>query len=315
MSQLAKNHRESVFMNEILKQWWKTLIRFHWGNYLLLLLIGLLFYYVWVQVNQTLNYKWNWSIIPNWIIRYDEDTQSWVPNLLLQGLITTFRLTLYSSILALLMGICLGLARTSKNQVVSMLARTYLELLRNIPQVVIIFVFYFFLSEQIVQALEIESWARSIARGDSSEIWSFFFGDMRRFPSLVSGVLVLALFESAFVGEIIRTGIQTVPKGQYEAASSIGMTRMQSMRYIILPQAFRKILPPLANQQIILVKNSAFVSLIAVQELAYKTTELVATTRAIFEAWLTTAAFYFVICFGLSVLFRRLEKHGMSEGR
>ncbi|ODA29036.1 amino acid ABC transporter permease [Veronia pacifica] len=289
--------------------------QFHWGNYVLLFLLGMFFYYVWVQVDQTLNYKWNWEIIPSWVIRYDEDTGSWVPNLLLQGLITTFRLTLYSSIIALILGIGLGLARTAKNRVVLMLARTYLELLRNVPQVVIIFVFYFFLSEQIVQALDIESWARQIARGENSGIWSFFFGDMRRFPSLVSGVLVLSLFESAFVGEIIRTGIQTVPKGQHEAASSIGMTRFQSMRYIVLPQAFRKILPPLANQQIILVKNSAFVSLIAVQELAYKTTELVATTRAIFESWLTTAAFYFVICFGLSLLFRRLEQRSKSHER
>ena len=86
------------------------------------------------------------------------------------------------------------------------------------------------------------------------------------------------------------------------------MTRFQEMRYIVLPQAFRKIVPPMANQFITLIKDSSIISLISVQELTYKTVELVASTRLIFEAWITTAVFYFVICFSLSMLFRRFEK-------
>lgn len=188
-----------------------------------------------------------------------------------------------------------------------MLARTYLEILRNIPPVVIVFIF-FFLSEQIIDALGIESWARAIARSENNGVWEFFFGDMRRFPSLISGVIVLALFESAFVGEIVRAGIQSVPKGQREAARSIGMSRWQELRYVVLPQAIRKTLPPLANQFITLIKDSSIISLISVQELTYKTVELVSSTRMIFEPWITCAAFYFVICFSLSMLFRRLER-------
>ena len=139
-------------------------------------------------------------------------------------------------------------------------------------------------------------------------MWEFFFGDMRRFPSLVSGVLVLAMFEAAFVGEIVRAGIQSIPKGQREAARAIGMSPFQEMRYVVLPQAMRKVVPPMANQFISLIKDSSIISLISVQELTYKTVELVASTRLIFEAWLTTAAFYFILCFGLSMLFRRLER-------
>ncbi|MGB7261740.1 MAG: amino acid ABC transporter permease, partial [Albidovulum sp.] len=154
----------------------------------------------------------------------------------------------------------------------------------------------------------IESWAREIARQEDKGVWEFFFGEMRRFPSLVSGVIVLALFESAFVGEIVRAGIQSVPAGQHEAARSIGMTRLQELRYIVLPQAFKKVVPPLANQFISLIKDSSIISLISVQELTYKTVELVASTRLIFEAWITTAGFYFVVCFSLSMLFRRLER-------
>jgi len=189
-----------------------------------------------------------------------------------------------------------------------MLARTYLEFLRNIPPVVVIFIFFFFLSEQLITAFNIESWARDIARQDDNSVWEFFFGDMRRFPSLVSGVVVLALFESAFVGEIVRAGIQSIDRGQHEAAQSIGMSRVDQLRFIVLPQAMKKVIPPMANQFISLIKDSAIISLISVQELTFKTVELVASTRAIFEAWLTTAAFYFILCFGLSMLFRRLEK-------
>nr|WP_283255077.1 amino acid ABC transporter permease [Marivita sp. GX14005] len=266
------------------------------------------FGYIWWKIDGSLNYNWRWHLIPDFILRYHTGREEWFANLLLQGLITTIRISIYASILALVLGTVLGIARCSANLTVRMLARTYLEVLRNIPPVVVIFIFFFFLSQQLIEALNIESWARGIARSDNPGIWEFFFGDMRRFPSLVSGVIVLALFESAFVGEIIRAGIQSIEKGQREGARSIGMSRYQEMRYIVLPQALTRVLPPLANQFITLIKDSAIISLISVQELTFKTVELVASTRMIFEAWITTAAFYFVICFGLSMLFRRLER-------
>ena len=87
------------------------------------------------------------------------------------------------------------------------------------------------------------------------------------------------------------------------------MNKFQEMRYIILPQAMKKIMPPMANQFITLIKDSSIISLISVQELTYKTAELVSSTHMIFEAWLTTAMFYFVICFGLSLLFSKLERN------
>ncbi|MFT4726043.1 MAG: polar amino acid transport system permease protein [Granulosicoccus sp.] len=268
---------------------------------------------VWYRIDGALNYKWRWEIIPNYIIRWDSDKQTWVANLLLQGVITTIRVSIYASILAVVLGVILGIARCSKNLAVRMLARTYLEVLRNIPPVVVIFIFYFFLSEQLVTAFNIEGWARGIARQEDKAMWEFFFGDMRRFPQLVSGVIVLALFESAFVGEIIRAGIQSINKGQHEAAQSIGMGKIDQMRFIVLPQALKKVVPPLANQFISLIKDSSIISLISVQELTFKTVELVASTRAIFEAWITTALFYFIICFTLSMLFRKLENNNVAR--
>ncbi|MBS0124076.1 amino acid ABC transporter permease [Thetidibacter halocola] len=279
----------------------------HWIDWLILAVLAGFFAVIWFRISGTLNYKWQWDRIPNYILRWDEEDGRWVANLLLQGLITTIRISIYASILALILGTILGIARCSTNLAIRMLARTYLEFLRNIPPVVVIFIFYFFLSEQIVAAFDIERWARGIARSENPEMWEFFFGDMRRFPSMISGVLVLALFESAFVGEIVRAGIQSIPRGQREAARAIGMGWGDEMRFVVLPQALRKVIPPMSNQFISLVKDSSIISLISVQELTYKTVELVSSTRMIFEAWLTTAALYFLLCFGLSLLFRRLE--------
>ena len=283
-------------------------VKLHWLDIALLVGLGLIIALIWFRIDGALNYKWRWEIIPNYILRWHEEQQRWVPNILLQGLITTIRVSLYASVLALLLGVVLGVARCSTNLAVRMLARTYLEVLRNIPPVVVVFIFFFFLSEQLVTAFNIEGWARGIAKQESKDTWEFFFGDMRRFPSLISGVIVLALFESAFVGEIVRAGIQSVGKGQHEAAQSIGMSKPDQLRFIVLPQALKKVVPPMANQFISLIKDSSIISLISVQELTFKTVELVASTRAIFEAWITTAVLYFIICFSLSMLFRKLEK-------
>jgi polar amino acid transport system permease protein len=285
-----------------------VLKRLHWLDWLILAVLAGITTYIAVRMQGALNYNWRWELIPDYILRYREDRQEWFANLLLQGLFATIRISIYASILALTLGTLLGVARCSENLTVRLLARTYLELLRNIPPVVIIFIFFFFLSQQLIDALNLNAWSRDIARGGTAPIWEFCFGDMRRFPSLVSGVIVLAMFEAAFVGEIVRAGIQSVHDGQREAARAVGMNRIQEMRYIIMPQALRKVVPPMANQFISLIKDSSIISLISVQELTYKTVELVASTRLIFEAWLTTAAFYFILCFGLSLLFRKLEK-------
>jgi polar amino acid transport system permease protein len=283
----------------------KKLQRLDW---LILTLLAGIAGFVVLRIEGALIYDWRWELIPNYILRYREDRGEWFANLLLQGLFATIRISLYASVLAVILGTILGVARCAENLTVRLLARTYLELLRNIPPVVIIFIFFFFLSQQLIDALDLNAWSRGIARSDAAPVWEVFFGDMRRFPSLISGVLVLAMFEAAFVGEIVRAGIQSIPKGQREAARAIGMTRLQEMRYIILPQAMRKVMPPMANQFISLIKDSSIISLISVQELTYKTVELVASTRLIFEAWLTTGLFYFVLCFSLSMMFRRLER-------
>lgn len=239
--------------------------RLHWMDYVILAVVLIAAITIAARISGTLNYDWRWENIPNYIFRYREDQDRWFANLLMQGLIATIRISIYSSILAIVLGVILGVARCADNLTIRMLARTYVEFLRNVPPVVIIFIFFFFLSEQIIQAMNMESWARGIARQENKAVWEFFFGDMRRFPALISGIIVLGLFQSAFVGEIVRAGIQSVDKGQREAAKSIGMNGFQELRYIVLPQALRKVTPPMANQFITLVKDSSLVSLISVR--------------------------------------------------
>ena len=286
--------------------------RLHWVDFLIIAVLVAFFLYVWLQIEGKLNYIWRWEQIPNYLFFYNEKTERWTANMLIQGLITTIRISIYASILALILGVILGIARTVTNLTVRMLARTYLESLRNIPPLVVIFIFYFFLSEQLIAAMNIESWAYAVARQEDNGVWEFFFGDMRRFPSLISGVIVLALFESAFVGEIVRAGIESVGRGQREAARSIGMSWLDETRFIVMPQALGKVLPPLANQFISLIKDSAIISLISVQDLTLKTVDLANSSTLIFEAWITTAALYFALCFSLSLFFRRLEARGKS---
>ena len=188
--------------------------RLKWPDYVIAAVLIAFFGYIWYSIEGTLNYKWRWELIPGYIVGWHSGREEYFANLLLQGLVATIRISIYASILALILGTILGVARCSANLTIRMLARTYLEFLRNIPPVVVVFIFFFFLSQQLIDALDLARWSRRIARQEDIWLWEFFFGDMRLFPSMISGVIVLALFESAFVGEIVRSGIQSIDRGQ-----------------------------------------------------------------------------------------------------
>ena len=150
--------------------------RLHWLDWLILAVLAGITTYVVLRMQGALNYEWRWELIPDYILRYRDDRQEWFANLLLQGLFATIRISIYASILALILGTLLGIARCSENLTVRLLARTYLEVLRNIPPVVIIFIFFFFLSQQLIDLLNLNSWSRGIARSENAAIWEFFFG-------------------------------------------------------------------------------------------------------------------------------------------
>jgi polar amino acid transport system permease protein len=269
--------------------------------------------YVVYRVESVLHYNWEWSRVLNYVIRFDEDTGRWVPNLLLLGLFTTLRLAFWAMIAASVIGVVMGIFRTSERLFFRLISRFYVELIRNIPPVVFIFVFYFFISGQITPLLGIDALVRNASPTTTSVI-EWLFSPIGLFDNFLSGLICLAMFEGAYITEIVRAGIQSVEKGQWEAARAIGLSRFGIQRDIILPQAIRKTLPPLAGQFITLIKDSAIVSLISIQELTFLAIEVAATTTKVFETWITVGGLYFIICFSLAVVFARLEKR-MAAGR
>ncbi len=266
------------------------------------------------RVNDVLVYDWNWSRVLGFVVRYDEDLGTWLPNLLLQGLATTLRLAFWGTILASVIGVVMGYWRTSRTLSLRILARIYVELIRNIPPLVFIFIFYFFISSQIFPALGLAS-IDADNPFFSNAFFTFFFGPPALLSNFLAGTLCLALFEGAYITEIVRAGIQSVDKGQWEAARAIGLSPFNVLRDVVLPQAIRKILPPLAGQFITLIKDSAIVSLISIQELTFLATEVASTTTKVFETWILVGGMYFVLCYSFAVLFAHLEKRAGRSRR
>lgn len=129
-----------------------------------LLLLSLFGYFIF-HVSTHIQYQWNWSAIPGYMFRYDATAGKWVPNLLMEGFFTTIRLSIWATILAVIIGMVMGVFRTSQSLFKRMIGRTYVELVRNTPPLVLIFIFYFFISDQIMTALKIDSYIRSLPDG------------------------------------------------------------------------------------------------------------------------------------------------------
>ena len=288
--------------------------RLGWIDYAIFAVLIAAMAYVYYRVDTVLEYRWEWSIIPNYLYRWDEEQQQWVANLLMQGLYTTIRLALWGIVLAAVIGVVFGIMRTSRRLFPRMLSRVYVELIRNIPPLVFIFIFYFFISSQIMPLLGIEEFVRH-APPETLAWLEVLFGPPPLISNVVSGIICLAMFEGAYVTEIVRAGIQSIPKTQTEAGLSIGLSRLQLMGYVILPQAVQRVVPPLAGQFITLVKDSSIVSLISIQELTFLAVETAVSTTRMFEVWITVAGLYFCVCYFCALLFDWLERHMAIDRR
>ncbi len=197
---------------------------------------------------------------------------------LLEGLLVTIEISVISLLFAVVIGLMVGLMRVSVNPALRNLAITYIEVIRGTPLLVQIFIVYFFLGTVL---------------------------DMERFTA---GVVALSVFTAAYVAEIIRAGIQSIPVGQMEAARSLGMSYPKAMIYVILPQAFKRTLPPLAGQFINLIKDSSLVSVIAITDLTKAGREVISGNFAPFEVWFTVALLYLLLTSTLSWAIQRLER-------
>lgn len=274
---------------------------------ILLAIIGF-FAYIWYRLFFSLNYKWNWEIIPTYLVRFDAEKQRWTANILVEGFLTTIKISIWATLLAALLGFTIGLMRVSPRLFFRLIGRTYIETIRNTPPLVLVFIFYYFVSDQLLTFLGIEDMFRASPDG-VQQFLAFILAEPGLITPFLSGVLTLALFQGAYIAEIVRAGIQAIDTGQWEAGMALGLTRWKMMRLVVLPQAIRIMLPPLANEFINTIKWSSIVSIISIQELTFQGLQVMASTQATIEVWLTISFMYLLLCLTLSLVVRRIEVH------
>lgn len=207
----------------------------------------------------------------------------------INGAENTILLAFFTVLLGTVFGTGLALLKLSKNKIARLIATAYIEFIRGTPVMVQLFIIYYGLPYIGVNFPDIPA-----------------FGS--NFPDFVAGIITLAINSAAYVAEIIRAGIQAVDKGQGEAARSLGLTQTMTMRYIIIPQALKNILPALGNEFITVIKESSIVSIIGIHELMYNADTVRGNTFEPFSPLLVAALIYFVMTFTLSKLLGIAER-------
>lgn len=231
---------------------------------------------------------WGWYVI-------DPGTPAGKSNILflLGGFWATILLSLTAAGLSMTIGLLVALPGMSQNRWIRLPSRIYIELIRAIPLLPMLFWVFYGLPVVLKS-----------------------FGITVSIDAFWGAVITLAISDSAFTAEIYRSGIQSIAKGQTEAAKTVGLSYAQTMRYVILPQAIRRILPPLANQFIYIVKMSAFASVIGMQELTRRANELVVTEYRPLEIYTLLILEYLVLVLIISFFVRWLERRmGADESR
>ena len=275
---------------------------------IIILLMAAVAVYLVYRIEAGLNYQWNWGAIPQYLWRFSPQEDRWIPNVLLAGLMTTIRLSIWATIIATIIGTVMGLSRLSNRLFNRLMGGTYVEIIRNLPPLVLVFIFYYFIGDQIIPAVGIDRLAADTS-GFGRSVIEVLFAPVALFPTFLAALVTLAIFEGAYITEIVRAGVQSIEKGQWEAADALGFSKSQRMRYIILPQAMKQILPPLAGQFISTIKDSAIVSVISIQELTFQGMELMATTYMTFEIWITITMLYLLLTLSCSLMVARVETY------
>lgn len=272
-----------------------------WAMSILLFIVCYIFY----RINVYLDYDWNWWRVIEYIINKDENGYHF--GLLSKGVFYTFKLSFWSIMFSVILGFIIGTFRTIKRPFFRFGSLLYVEVGRNIPPLILIFIFYFFISDQIFTFFEVEDFIRNL--GETSRlIISMLFAPSNLISQFFAGVLALSVFESAYIAEIVKAGIESVDKGQKEAAKALGLSKFQILKYITIPQASKIIIPPLGNQCISTVKDSSIVSVIAIPELTFQGMEMMSATYLTYETWFIVTFLYFIFTFSLSVLNRKIER-------
>jgi polar amino acid transport system permease protein len=239
------------------------------------------------------------ALLFGWLIVSDGD-YAIIFNALLQGVVTTLWVSIVAFALSLALGLLIALARVSERRLLREVATFYIEIIRGIPILVILFYVAFVGAPQLVM---LWNWALQIP------IDAGFMPALtaRDFDMTWRAIMALTIGYSAFLAEIFRAGIQAVARGQIEAAAALGLSRFQTYRFIILPQALRLVLPPIGNDFVSMIKDSALVSALGVQDITQIGKVYSASTFLFFETYNVVAFLYLVMTVSLSLLVRALE--------
>lgn len=223
-----------------------------------------------------------------WEITFSEMGSLW------EGFFFTLQVVIAGLALSLVLGTVLGLFSTTRSRVLRAISRVYVEFFQNTPLPVQVF-FYYMAGPRVLQAI-------------------LHTPSPVRLSSFAIGAIGVGLYHAAYISEVIRTGVESVPRGQMEAARSQGFTVVQAYAYIILPQTFKVILPPLCNQALNLVKNTSVLALIAGGDLMYNADNFV-STYGYLQGYIMACVLYFIICFPLAMLVQWLEKRSKQRPR
>jgi len=232
-------------------------------------------------------YNWNWEIFLQPSATGEGTYLSW----LLEGLKWTVTLSLSAWVIALIIGSIIGVLRTVPNRWLGLLAATYVEVFRNIPLLVQLFIWYFVLPELLPRGM-----------GDA-------FKQMNPLAQqFVSALVCLGFFTAARVAEQVRSGINSLPRGQKNAGLAMGFTLPQVYRHVLLPMAYRIIVPPLTSEFLNIFKNSAVATTIGLIELSRQAQQLVDFTAQPYEAFIAVTLLYLLINVALMFLMRQVEQ-------
>lgn len=231
----------------------------------------------------------------------------------LKGVGTTVYVSLIAYLLAIVAGLLVGLMRVSRSRVVQEVASFYVEIIRGLPMLVILYYIAFVGAPFIVSVInDVGKLLVDMGLGALGQPLAEM--PVRNLDFTARAVLALTIGYSAFISEIFRAGIQSIGRGQMEAAQALGMTYWQGMRTIILPQAIRNVLPPLGNDFIAMLKDSALVSVLGVQDITQLGKVYAASTFRFFETYNVVGFLYLVMTIGLALLVRALEQRmGKSQ--
>ncbi|MBZ4643197.1 MAG: polar amino acid transport system permease protein [Deferribacteres bacterium] len=274
-------------------------------DYVALSILLFLLIYLIYRVNSYVEYNWRWHKVLGYLINRDETGYHF--GLLTKGLFYTLKLSFWSIIFSMIFGLIAGVSRTLKRPFFKIGSLIYVEINRNIPPLVLVFIFYFFIADQLFVYFDIEH----ILRAQSQtviNIVSFTFAPINLLSSFFAGVLTLAIYESAYIAEIVKAGIESVDSGQKDAAKALGLSKLKILKYVIMPQATKVIIPPLNSQFISTIKDSSIVSVVAIPELTFQGMEMMSATYLTYETWITVTFFYFFLTFLLSMLNKKIEK-------